>query len=87
VSKIVERMAMAICESVGPEGSADAQSHMGDWPAWHDWIPLARAALRSVKPEDISDEMLEAFYAMKNAHPEHRECLRRALAAAIAAGA
>ena len=52
MSKIVETMARAICESVGPEGSADAKSQMGDWPAWHDWLPQARAALRAVKPED-----------------------------------
>ncbi len=88
MSKIMARMARAICESVGPEGSADAGSQMGDWPAWHDWLPQARAALRSVRPEDISDAMVRAFVdAFDIVGPNLQEEYRRALAAAIAAGA
>lgn len=70
----------------------------GDYTAW-DEIPedhrvkgmereQQRAALRSVKPEDISDEMLEAAHLifMRAEDPESNETLRRALAAAIAKG-
>lgn len=57
-------------------GLADAQGKV-----------IVRAALRALKPEDISDAMVEAFYAIKNANPEHTENTRRAISAAIAAGA
>ena len=36
-------------------------------------------------PEAWTDAALNAFYAMKNANPEHRENTRRALAAAVKA--
>lgn len=45
------------------------------------------AALRSVKPEDISDAMVEAFHSTKVVAGGDPEWFRRALAAAIAAGA
>lgn len=73
----------------------------GDYVAWED-IPedatvkikerhQVRAALRAIKPEDVSDTMLGAFGAevarpgMGNESPA--EMYRRAIAAALAAGA
>ena len=79
---IVDRMATAINEAFYAE-----------WALGRLVPPalLARAALRAIKPEDVSDTMLGAFGAevarpgMGNESPA--EMYRRALAAAIAAGA
>lgn len=49
MNEMVERVARAICEAVGPEDSSQVKSSMGDWPAWHDWVPQAKAALASMK--------------------------------------
>ena len=46
--ELIEKVARLICESVGPEGSSNVQSPMGDWPAWQDWTPQARAAIAAV---------------------------------------
>jgi hypothetical protein len=80
---IVERMARAICESVGPEESADAKSQMGDWPAWRDWRPQARAGLAAIRPEDVSDEMLVAAIEVIGFAKIPSDQLRRAIAASI----
>ena len=56
----LEKVARALCESVGPEGSSDVRSPMGDWPSWHDWKPQARAALLATAG-GVTKEMVDAF--------------------------
>ena len=56
--RLIEKVARAICESVGPEGSADARSQMGDWPAWQDWVPQARVAIEALA-DAVSNGMVE----------------------------
>lgn len=72
MSNIVDTLAEALWEASGDDPKANV-----------------RAALRTVKPSDISDEMVEAANAvfMNAEDPESGDILRRALAAAIAAGA
>lgn len=81
MSKIVETM-------IAAHEAAFAESCF-DGGADHDTVAF-RAALRVVKPSDISDEMVEA--ACNAIHParwadKRHEEMRRAIAAAIAAGA
>lgn len=81
----VEAVARAICESVGPEGSSDVRSPMGDWPSWQDSKPQARAAIEAFAA-NVTPEMIEAFHNAMEPHTDgegwHYD---RAIAAAIRA--
>lgn len=70
---IVERMGQALAEAYGPD------VEFGD---------QARAALRAVRPEDVSDGMVRAFQSEFELRDGEGwdEATRRAIAAAIAAG-
>ena len=74
---IVETMGATLAEAYGPD------VEFGD---------MARAALRAIKPEDITEQMMREFIVKlggvaPKATEEELELFRRALAAAIAAGA
>ena len=83
MSKIVERMARAMRAIIWGN----------DWDAIGDpcrdlYREEIRAALRAVKPEDISDEMVKVFWSAMELRPHFQAYkLRRAISAAIAAGA
>lgn len=87
MSKIVETFARAMCKAAGYDPD-DVRAN--GRPMWTRYEDKARAALRAVKPSDISDKMLEAFgaeiYSDKSASETSGDMYRRAIAAAIAAG-
>lgn len=97
---IVETMARAICLDVDVLAQGGPDSRYGSITerveaSWRDYTATARAALRAIKPSDISDGMVEAYLRAHGGSDESvKKALfmgvndfRRALAAAIAAGA
>lgn len=95
---IVETMARAICLDVDVLAQGGPDSRYGSITerveaSWRDYTATARAALRAIKPEDVSDGMLDIFEERFRFHinmnaPTSRDDLRRAAAAMLnAAGA
>ena len=101
---IVETMARAIREADRLATTPGSEPAM-PFEHWHPtvqeaWCKRARAALRAIKPEDVSDGMVEAMAreawgtlmrdgkpVPHDIKPESVAIFRRAIAAAIAAGA
>jgi hypothetical protein len=94
MSEVLEKVARALAEATGLEGSADARSPMGDWPMWHDFRPQAKAALE-VLASNVTPEMVDTLRSKLdntlNLHgwddDEAEAMMSRALAAAIRAAA
>lgn len=87
MSKIVETFARAMCKAAGYDPD-DVRAN--GRPMWTRYEDKARAALRAVKPEDVSDEQVRVFFRVMEGDKRLGEDFnargRRAIAAAIAAG-